>query len=833
MSNAAYDFQIVCPTLQGLVPGQDIHVTYWKGTEAVSQLYQFEIKFAVRQANLALEKLLNEPATFIAHKPDGSALSWHGIVTGGSQQGRDETYDYYQVILEPRLAKLRTQFWSDIYLDKQLDDIIRQLLQSIGLDEPYSAPDAPYDYHIAASKMVNTKRPFVCQFEETCLAFLMRKLEFYGVYFWFEQGKDHESVVFANSVDQQPSDPDSAVYYPKGVIDPDAQEVVITQLNRSVSMRPGSVTLHDSTTGQNTLVSLDSSATAPGPIPAFGEEHRYGNHYETVQDDNSPLVIGEPLIVRAHKIGGDTLATWRSQELACERERIMGEAQTPGVRAGRMLEVSEYLRGASPNQYYVIEVTHKGQQPLETAPDAEGSAYFSQFVALPRWLDASDGNPEPLQFRPARTTPVPVISRMINGFVDIVDPKKPQLYAQPDTEGRYRVRLPFAKKRYQGDQNSAYLRMATPYAAGSATPDMKLHPAGMHFPLREGTEVIIAFLNGDPDRPVIMAALPNVEAPSVVTSENPGDYIVQTPAGNVFAMRDGTPGSNDNSSSTDTSIVLYTPTTEALLSLGAGANVTTTGFNLRTDQDGDIYAGDSMKLEVPGHWRVAAGTVPGTNSITSNFLNSQATGLPQGINVSQSGGIVISNFMGMKIESVESVALSQFFGAKISMSEALEFSLTAAVKQNVNFDTTWINTLKAAKHLASKIIRTCLSTEEVAEDVKNVAVNKTEDVGAYTINAAESFTLSSIGPCAISGSANVAVKSATDIDLTAPVVALTGGSSITLTGQNVVVNGANGVSVATPATLSVAAAAVTVAAEGNINFTGTGMFFNSEAINVG
>lgn len=796
MSNAAYDFQIVCPTLQGLVPGQDIHVTYWKGSEAVSQLYQFEIKFAVRQANLALEKLLNEPATFIAHKPDGSVLRWHGIVTGGSQQGRDETYDYYQVILEPRLAKLRTQFWSDIYLDKQLDDIIGQLLQSIGLDEPYSGPDAPYDYHIAAGKMANTKRPFVCQFEETCLAFLMRKLEFYGVYFWFEQGKDHESVVFANSVDQQPSDPDSAVYYPRGVIDPDAQEVVITQLNRSVSMRPGSVTLHDSTTWQNTLMSLDSSATAPGPIPAFGEEHRYRNHYETVSDSNAH---GDPVV------GGETLATWRSQEMACERERILGEAQTPGVRAGRMLEVSEYLRGTSPNQYYVIEVTHKGQQPLETAPDAEGSAYFSQFVALPRWLDANDGNPQPLQFRPVRATPVPVISQMVNGFVDIVDQKQPQRYAKMDAEGRYLVRLPFAKERYKGEQNSAWLRMATPYAAGASTPSMDLQPAGMHFPLRENTEVIIAFLNGDPDRPVIMAALPNVEAPSVVTSDNPSDHIVRTPSGNELALRDA-PNEGDGKPT----VLLSTPTQNTYLNLGTNRGKDE-GFNLNTENSGYIKAQGSIDIEVPGHLRIRAGASgwPGLNSL-------QAPNLPSGMSINSSAGLAIQNYMGLKFETVEGVSLTNYIGGKVTLNESAEVLATTGAKMIVKFSAEQDINLRSKKHLSPEQKQTYGSFSSIVGRFTGTLIQKEETVMNYSITAVESYTVTSPTLCVISSTASAINVSPGTLNMSATNVALTGASSTLISGDAVNVAAASDLSMASAGEFNIAGVSLNLASEGII-----------------
>src|SRR5690606_26527657 len=146
---------------------------------------------------------------------------WHGIITQGAEHGHDESYDYYQFTLEPRLARLGLRQWSDIYLDKQLDALITELLKEARLTEKYSGDDAPYDYRIVVpdQDLVPMSRPFVCQFEETCLNFLMRKLEFYGVYFWFEQGDDREAIVFGNAAPQQPGQGSEAIYYPKGALD--------------------------------------------------------------------------------------------------------------------------------------------------------------------------------------------------------------------------------------------------------------------------------------------------------------------------------------------------------------------------------------------------------------------------------------------------------------------------------------------------------------------------------------------------------------------------------------------------------------------------------------
>src|SRR5690606_19179179 len=132
-----------CSALQELLQGQDILVTQWRGTEAVSQPYRFEVTVAVRGADLALGTLLDQPATLGLRKPDGSAARWHGIVTQGAQCGHDETYDYYQLVLEPRLVRLGLRTWSDIYLDQQLDDLIVTLLGQAQLTDKYYSDDAP------------------------------------------------------------------------------------------------------------------------------------------------------------------------------------------------------------------------------------------------------------------------------------------------------------------------------------------------------------------------------------------------------------------------------------------------------------------------------------------------------------------------------------------------------------------------------------------------------------------------------------------------------------------------------------------------------------------
>ncbi|NYT85132.1 type VI secretion system Vgr family protein [Pollutimonas harenae] len=680
MTDNTFDYALQCQALQELLAGEDILVTQWRGTEAVSRPYRFEITIAVRSADLPLENLLDKPATLRLRRPDGSVARWHGIITQGAEHGHDEVYDYYQLILEPRLARLALRQWSDIYLDQQLDDLIESLLRQGQLTEKYYNDDAPYDYRIAVQgqDLSSMRRPFVCQFEENCLDFLMRKLEYYGVYFWFEQGEDRESIVFANDASQQPAQVDSAIYYPKGVLDPDTRHIVLTRMDRRVTMRPAAVSLRALHEPENTLLHLQAGADVPASHSGQGEIFSAADHFAVLDGDSGG----------ANGVPGDTLARWRAQELACQSLGVRGDARTPGVTAGRFLAVSVFQQAADSSQYYIVQVEHEGTQTLDTAPGGETPSYLARFTALPRWRDQAQQD-DPIQFRPARKTPVPRVTRLMSGFVDMDDKAGAKRYAQPDDQGRYKIRLAFTRQRYDSYRNSAWLRLSTPYAAGAS--QKGLTAAGMHFPLREGTEVLIAFLNGDPDMPVIVGSLPNAEAPSVVNQNNSREHVVRTPGGAGFTFLDGASavqlasseeegeessedGNNPEGYEADeTRVTISAPTSDAVLNLGAPEEEEgKRGFLLATSENGEIYSGESILIEVPNKLTICAG---GPDKISS--LVDWEKSSPNGHAVIENTMAVnVSNYVGGKVELMEGLDVSVTFGVSTEVFAGIKYSLT-------------------------------------------------------------------------------------------------------------------------------------------------------------
>jgi uncharacterized protein (DUF2345 family) len=144
-------------------------------------------------------------------------------------------------------------------------------------------------------------------------------------------------------------------------------------------------------------------------------------------------------------------------------------------------------------------------------------------------------------------------------------------YAPVDDEGRYKVQMPFD----QAGDPSRPVRLAQPYGG--------LGDAGFHFPTHAGNEVVMAYVDGDPDRPLALGIVPNPEHTSPVTSENSSQHIFRTTSGNLFLVED-----KEN----DENIKLYSPHGKTLIDLGRQK----VGLGLKTDLNLSAYSGGTSSL---------------------------------------------------------------------------------------------------------------------------------------------------------------------------------------------------------------------------------------------
>jgi type VI secretion system secreted protein VgrG len=188
------------------------------------------------------------------------------------------------------------------------------------------------------------------------------------------------------------------------------------------------------------------------------------------------------------------------------------------------MQLSLHYRSSFNGNYLITEVEHGGSQagvllsgvntPFNT--DKAGTFYECKFKAIP----------SAKQFRPERVTPKP---KILGTLTATIDDEGSGTYAQVNEYGQYKVELMYDLSDKPTNKGSAWVRMATPYAGPRN---------GMHFPLLKGTEVLLGFMSGDPDQPVILGAVTNSENPNVVSDQNATFNGFVTAGANMLSAND-------------------------------------------------------------------------------------------------------------------------------------------------------------------------------------------------------------------------------------------------------------------------------------------------------
>jgi len=229
----------------------------------------------------------------------------------------------------------------------------------------------------------------------------------------------------------------------------------------------------------------------------FGSVFHYGEHFKD-------------------QAQGDQLAKVRAERIAAERVTLTGRTDCAAFRVGHVFELENHHIAELDGRYLVTAIELRAGFP----PD------FDQWKELEPFAARFEAIPFATPFRPERVTPWPRISGVLHAHVDADSSGD---YAQIDDQGRYRVRLPFDGSDASGSGTSRWIRMAQQYSGAGY---------GSHFPLHKGAEVLVAHVDGDPDRPVIVGSVPNPHTLSPSTSQNATQSVIHTASGIRVEMED-------------------------------------------------------------------------------------------------------------------------------------------------------------------------------------------------------------------------------------------------------------------------------------------------------
>ncbi len=441
------------------------------GSEALSRPYLFQIYAHVPVADaesIDLDAAMFARVTLNVHRDDGALRAkYHGVIRAFEHLHDLSGTALYRLEVVPALWLLSLGHHSRVYTHKRVPEILEAALTGGGL------PASAFELRLRGSF-----RPVehVCQYRESDLDFVSRWMEREGLYYFFDHAGDEEKLVIVNDLGEHAALGDGPIrFFPTGSGDASGREAMETFTARHAA-RPlrSRVTDHDPL-APSSPVRGEADAASNGR----NEVVRWSHNARTSSD-------------------AARYARLRAEESLALQRVHAGSGRSVDVGAGFTFTLDEHPIESLNRAYLTVSVEHRGSQ-VSAARSQQERLGFTEDRA---WQVRVTAIPADRQFRAEPRTRWP----RVNGLEPaVVDGPIDSEYAQLDEHGRYLVKLRFDENSHTPGTASTRVRMMQPHAG---------EPEGMHLPLRKGTEVLVAFLGGDPDQPVIAGAVPDAEHPS-------------------------------------------------------------------------------------------------------------------------------------------------------------------------------------------------------------------------------------------------------------------------------------------------------------------------------
>lgn len=429
-------------------------VLAFKGSEALDQPYFIQVQCVSEDPALDLEALLHQPA-YLAFEEEGEGVHGQVYAVGRDDPGRRLTR--YHLTLAPRLANLAHRRDQRIFQQLSVPQIIAQVLERHGI-----LADA---YGFELGPVVYPPRTFCVQYAESDLHFIQRLCEEEGIHYHFRHGPEGHLLVFGDDQTVFRRLP-AQRYCADGGPQVDAR--VIQRFDVRLAAR-SQKTLRRDHDFEHPSLRLDSSAGSTAPQAL--EDYRYPAGF-------------------TGRMRGMRLARRGLERHQSDRFRALGKSDQPALRSGHFLELRDHPDPACNDLWLITSVRHEGYQPqvLEEAgvdaPPFQG--YRNRFTATP-WSAT---------YRPALEHPKPAIHG--SQTATVTGPAGEEVHC--DEYGRVKVRFHWDRLDRHDDTSSCWVRVASGWAGDGF--------GAMMIP-RVGMEVLVTFLEGDPDQPLINGCLPN------------------------------------------------------------------------------------------------------------------------------------------------------------------------------------------------------------------------------------------------------------------------------------------------------------------------------------
>ncbi|MGA1870938.1 MAG: type VI secretion system Vgr family protein [bacterium] len=426
----------------------------FSGTEGISRLFSFELTLLSENPKISFDDIIGKNVSLSIFLASGDKRYFNGIIVrfsqgrGGGDAEAGPRFSHYKAIMAPWLWLLTMTRDSRIFQKLSVPDIVEKIFKEKGFSDFKMKLRSSY-----------AKREYCVQYRETDFSFISRLLEDEGIYYYFDHEKGKHTLIIADTPQDHKSCPNQKSARYQLSAGNWQEEDVITSLEKMQEIRPGKYTLN----------------AYNFEIPNTGLEVNVPSKYKLGPGERE--IYDYPASYTKRK-EGDKIAKIRMEEEEAQITTILGSSNCRAFSSGYRFRLKNYYRDDINDKDYVVTSIHH-----EVCQNFKGEAelsYSNQFTCIP--FD--------VPYRPPRTLEKPVVRG--NQTAIVVGPSGEEIYT--DEHSRVKVQFHWDREGKRDENSSCWIRVSQLWAGAGW--------GAIHIP-RIGQEVIVDFLEGDPDKPLI------------------------------------------------------------------------------------------------------------------------------------------------------------------------------------------------------------------------------------------------------------------------------------------------------------------------------------------
>lgn len=449
-------------------------------------LYDEEEDSDFQMTPIKINQILGQTVSISLIQPDGIERVFTGMVNRLSQIGRDREYTAYEATIVPHIWKLTQNSQSRIFQNKRVPDILKEVFDGYEIKLQVRGEYKPRNYCV--------------QYQETDFDFASRLMEEEGIYYYFEHTNETLKMVLRDDFNKPENCPNKSEI-PMYVEDLDADdhwESAIKTIQTNYTLQTGKITVWDynfqltkKTLDKEILSAIDVGGNQELEVYTFPSG--YARKYDGIDKSGGE----QPANLNDVFPDIDKTAKNRLAALDSQYKVLKGTSDCASLTPGYRFQLKNHPNKEINTQYIILSVEQTVDQigsyraSIGRNAEKEESAYKNTFTCIPQ----GSGQPE---FRPPLKTAKPIMHGSQTAIV--VGPAGEEIFT--DKYGRVKVHFHWDRTRKFNPDSSCWVRVAREIAGNKW--------GSMHIP-RIGQEVIVDFIEGDPDQPIITGSVYNPE----------------------------------------------------------------------------------------------------------------------------------------------------------------------------------------------------------------------------------------------------------------------------------------------------------------------------------